>query len=62
MVDIINMKVNLMEVNEETLEEKEVMEVVVKVIRVNNYSDSNCYYYGKLGHMANNYYQREHDA
>ncbi len=56
------MKVNLMEVNEETLEEKEVMEVVVKVIRVNNYSDSNCYYYGKLGHMANNYYQREHDA
>jgi hypothetical protein len=25
-------------------------------------SDSNCYYCGKLGRMANNYYQREHDA
>jgi hypothetical protein len=25
-------------------------------------SDSNCYYYGKHGHMAKNYYQREHDA
>ncbi len=25
-------------------------------------SDSNCYYYGKPGHMAKNYYQREHDA
>jgi hypothetical protein len=36
MVNIINMKVNLMEVNEETLEEKEVMEVVVEVIEVNN--------------------------
>ncbi len=30
------MKVNLMEVDEETLEEKEVMEVVVEVIEVNN--------------------------
>ncbi len=39
MVDIINMKVKLMEVNEETLEEEEVeevMEVVVEVIEVNN--------------------------
>jgi hypothetical protein len=36
MVDIINMKVNLMEMDEETLEEKEVMEVVVEVIEVNN--------------------------
>jgi hypothetical protein len=39
MVDIINMKVTLMEVDEETLEEKEVkevMEVVVEVINVNN--------------------------
>ncbi len=38
MVDIINMKVNLMEVDEETLEEeevKEVVEVVVEVIEVN---------------------------
>jgi hypothetical protein len=33
MVDIINMKVSLMEVDEETLEENE---VVVKVIEVNN--------------------------
>jgi hypothetical protein len=39
MVDIINMKVNLMEVEEETLEEKEVeevVEVVVEVIEVKN--------------------------
>ncbi len=25
-------------------------------------NDSNCYYYGKLGHMVKNCYQREHDA
>jgi hypothetical protein len=39
MVDIINMKVNLMEVDEETLEEEEVEEVVkvmVEVININN--------------------------
>jgi hypothetical protein len=39
MVDIINMKVNLMEVDEETLEEEEVeefVEVTVEVIEVNN--------------------------
>jgi hypothetical protein len=36
MVEIINMKVNLMEVDKETLEEEEVMEVVVEVIEVNN--------------------------
>ncbi len=39
MVDIINMKVNLMEVDEETLEEEEVeefVEVAVEVIKVNN--------------------------
>ncbi len=35
MVDIINMKVNLMEVDEETLEDEEVVEVVVEVIEVN---------------------------
>jgi hypothetical protein len=35
MVDIINMKVNLMEV-EEILEEEEVMEVVLEVMEVNN--------------------------
>ncbi len=37
MVDIINMKkVSLMEVDEETLEEEEVMEVVMEIIEVNN--------------------------
>jgi hypothetical protein len=36
MVDIINIKVNFMEVEEETLEEEEVVEVVVEVIEVNN--------------------------
>ncbi len=36
MVDIINMKVNFMEVDEETLKEREVMEGVVEVIKVNN--------------------------
>jgi hypothetical protein len=36
MVDIINMKVSLMEVDEETLEEEEVVEVVVEVIEINN--------------------------
>ncbi len=36
MVDIINMKVSLMEVDEENLEEKEVVEVMVEVIKVNN--------------------------
>jgi hypothetical protein len=36
MVDIINIKVILMEVDEETLEEEEVVEVVVEVIEVNN--------------------------
>jgi hypothetical protein len=35
-VDIINMKVNLMEVDEETLEEEEVVEVMVEVTKVNN--------------------------
>jgi len=32
MVDIINMKVNLMEVDEKTLEEEEVVEVMVEII------------------------------
>jgi hypothetical protein len=35
-VDIINVKVNLMEVDEETLEGEEIMEVMVEVIEVNN--------------------------
>jgi hypothetical protein len=36
MANIINMKVNLMEVDKETLEEEEVMEVMVEIIEVNN--------------------------
>ncbi len=36
MVDIINMKVSLMEVDKETLEEEQVVEVVVEIIKVNN--------------------------
>jgi hypothetical protein len=36
MVDIINLKINLMEVDKETLKEEEVVEVVVEVIEVNN--------------------------
>jgi hypothetical protein len=36
MVDISNMMVSFMEVDEKTLEEKEVVEVVVEVIEVNN--------------------------
>jgi hypothetical protein len=36
MVDIINMKVSFMEVDEETLEEEKVVEVVLEIIEVNN--------------------------
>jgi len=36
MVDIINMKVSLIEVDKEILGEEQVMEVVVEVINVNN--------------------------
>jgi len=36
MVDIINMKLSLMEVDEEILEEEEVVEVVVEIVEVNN--------------------------
>jgi hypothetical protein len=36
MVNIINMKVSLMEVDEETLEEGEIMQAMVKIIEVNN--------------------------
>jgi hypothetical protein len=36
MVDNINMKVNLIEVDKETLKEEEVVEVMVEVIKVNN--------------------------
>jgi len=36
MVDIINMKLSLMEVKKEIFKEEEVMEVVVEIIKVNN--------------------------
>jgi hypothetical protein len=36
MVDIINMKINLMEVDKEFLKEEEVVEVVMEFIEVNN--------------------------
>jgi hypothetical protein len=36
MVNIINMKVSFMEVDEKTLEEKEVIKAMVEVIEVNN--------------------------
>jgi hypothetical protein len=36
MVDIINMKVNLMEVDKESFEEKEVVDIMVEIIEVNN--------------------------
>jgi len=36
MVDIINVKVNLMEVHKKILEEKEVVEAMVEIIKVNN--------------------------
>jgi hypothetical protein len=36
MVDIINMKFSLMEVDEEILKEEEVVEILVEVIEVNN--------------------------
>jgi len=63
MVDIINMKLSLMEVDEEILEEEEVVEVMVEVIEIQQpNNNSNCYYCGKPGHMAKNYYQKEHDA
>jgi hypothetical protein len=35
-MDIINMRVNLMEVDKETLKEEEAVEVMVEVIKVNN--------------------------
>jgi hypothetical protein len=35
MVDIINMKVSFMEVDEETLEEEEVLKVMLEIIKVN---------------------------
>jgi diphthamide synthase (EF-2-diphthine--ammonia ligase) len=36
MADIINMKVSFMKVHEETLEEEEVVKIMVEVIEVNN--------------------------
>jgi hypothetical protein len=63
MVDIINMKVSLMEVDKEILKEEGSRGGRGGSHRdqqPNN--DSNCYYCGKLGHMAKNCYQKEHDA
>jgi len=69
MVDIINMKFNLMEVDEEILEEEEVVRGRGRRGgHGGNHrgqqpnSDSNYYYCGKLGHMVKNCYQKEHDA
>jgi len=49
MVDIINMKVSLMEVDEEILEEEEVVEVVVEVIKVNYQITTQIATMGNLG-------------
>jgi uncharacterized protein (UPF0254 family) len=66
MVDIINMKVSLMEMDEETLEEeelKEVVEVMVEVIKVNNQITIQiATTAGNLGTWRRNCYEREHDA
>jgi len=62
MVDIINLKVNFMEVDKETLKEEEVVKVVVEVIKVNNQITSQIATIGKPRHMVKNCYQREHDA
>jgi hypothetical protein len=63
MLDIIKMKVNFMEVDEETLEEEEVVEVVVEVIKVNDQiATRTTIIMGNLGTWLKNYYQREHDA
>jgi hypothetical protein len=63
MVDIINMKVNLIEVDEETLEEEEIVEVVVEIMEVNNQITTQiATIAGNLGTWKKNCYQREHDA
>ncbi len=63
MVDIINMKVHLMEVDKETLEEEEVIKVVVEVIKVNNQiRTETAITTGNMGTWQKNYYQREHNA
>jgi uncharacterized Fe-S cluster-containing protein len=65
-VNINNMNVKLMEVDEETLKEEEVEEVeevvkvVLEIIEVNN--QISIQIITKLGHMAKNCYQKEHDA
>jgi hypothetical protein len=52
-----------MEVDEKTLEEEEVVEVMVEVIEVNNQIATQiATIAGKPRHMAKNYYQKEHDA
>ncbi len=68
MVNIIQMydhvcKGSVMEVDEKTLEEEEVVEVMVEVIEVNNQIATQiATIAGKPRHMAKNYYQKEHDA
>jgi hypothetical protein len=66
MVNIINMKVKFMEVDKETLEEKEVeeeVEVVVEIIEVNNQIVIQIAITARnLGTWRRIYYQREHDA
>ncbi len=57
------MKVSLMEVDKETLEEEEVVEVVLEIIEVNNQIIIQIATTARnLGTWAKNCYQREHDA
>jgi hypothetical protein len=63
MVDIINMKFNFMEVDKKNFRGKGSRGGCGRSHQgqqPNN--DSNCYYCGKLGHMAKNCYKTEHDA
>jgi hypothetical protein len=63
MVDIINMKVNFMEVDEETLEAKEVVEVMVEVIEINNQiATRTITNAGNMGTWQRTVIKREHDA
>jgi hypothetical protein len=63
MVDIINMKLSLMEVDEENFRGKGSHGGCGGSHRSQqSNSDSNCYYSGKPRHMAKNCYQKEHDA
>jgi len=62
MVDIINTKVNFMEVDEETLKEK-LVEVVMEVIKVNNQiAIQTTIIVGNLGTWQKIVIKKEHDA